>query len=481
VLYLDTPQPGTEATALARQLAAALNRYLPARLNEVSEKPEGSVKDPRRPNEELIGTINATNVELDVIVERVNRGKEGQIWLFSRHTLDALPAFSRAANIHTAETHLPKFLVTTRLLTIPLFEWVAVLCGIPLVYFLAGLLNRLLSWIVGQLLRRVWPTADLQDHLSVLPIPIRLLLVALFIRWMLSLVELPLLARQVWSTIILLFTITAIIWMILLLTGWAERLLVKRRRQRSGSASVLRLFRRLIDVLALFGGVLFTLHYYFGVNISAALAGLGVGGIAIALAAQKTLENVVAGVSLIADQALRVGDSVNLGDVQGTVVEVGLRSTRILTMNRTLVSLPNGQMATMKLETVSTRDKFLFHHMIGLQYETSQAQLLSVMDGIRDVLRSHGAADSGSLRVRFISFGPSALEIEVFTYLFARDWNNFLEIQEELLLKIRDVIEGRGTGIAIPSQRLYVVGDTMDQTNGQESLSHPKLLRSRRQ
>jgi MscS family membrane protein len=484
-LYLDTPQHGTEATALARQLAAALNRYLPARLNEISDKPEGSVQDPRRPNEELIGSIKATNAELDIVIERVNRGKEGQIWLFSSHTLDELPAFSRASNIHTAETHLPKFLVTTRVLTIPLFEWLAILCGLPLVYFLTGLLNRLLSWSVGQLRRRIWRTADLQDQPSVLPIPIRLLLVALFIRWMLSIVELPLLARQVWSTIILLFTITAGIWMILLLSGWAERFFVKRRRQMSGSASVLRLFRRLIDALALFGGVLFTLHY-FGVNITAALAGLGVGGIAIALAAQKTLENVVAGVSLIADQAVRVGDFVNLGDVQGTVVELGLRSTRILTVDRTLVSLPNGQMATMKLETLSTRDKFLLRQLISLQYETTQAQLLSVMDGIRDLMSSHAAVDSTSLRVRFIRFGPSALEIEVFTYVFARDWNNFLEIQEELLLKIRDVIERTGTGIAIPSQRLYVSADLPSQAIAQgskaseiSSVPNARLMHSR--
>src|SRR5262249_27452222 len=169
------------------------------------------------------------------------------------------------------------------------------------------------------------------------------------------------------------------------------------------------------------------------------------------------------------DQAVRVGDFVNLGDVQGTVVEVGLRSTRILTIDRTLVSLPNGQMATMRLETLSTRDKFLLRQLISLQYETTQAQLICVMESVRDLLGQHAAVDGASLRVRFIRFGPSSLEIEVFTYVLARDWNNFLEIQEQLLLSIRDVIERAGTGIAIPSQRLYVVADTVGQIVGQDS------------
>lgn len=467
VLYLDTPQQqGTEATALARQLAAVLNRYLPARLNEISDKPEGSIKDPRMTNEELIETIRTPNGDLNVIVQRIDRGEEGQIWLFSRKFLNSLPAFSRGANIHTVETHLPEFLVATRLLTIPLFEWLAVLLGIPLVYFLTGLLNRLLSWIVGAMRRRILRTVDLRNP-SVLAVPIRFLLVALVIRWVLSIVELPLLARQIWSAIILLITITAGISVLVFLTGWVERYLVRRRSEMSGSASVLRLFRRLVDGVALLGALLFALHY-FGVNISAALTGLGVGGIAIALAAQKTLENVIAGVSLIADQAVRVGDVVNLGDVQGTVVEVGLRSTRLRTVQRSLVSLPNGQMATMKLETLSARDKFLFQQLINLRYETTPVQLRSVTAGLHELLGGHVNVDSASVRVRFIRFGASSLEIEVFAYVFAGDWNNFLESQEELLHGIWNVVGRAGTTIALPSQKLYF-DDTRSLAIGQNT------------
>ena len=125
---------------------------------------------------------------------------------------------------------------------------------------------------------------------------------------------------------------------------------------------------------------------YFGVDPTAALAGLGIGGIAVALAAQKTLENVIGGLSLIFDKAVRVGDSLKLGEAVGTVDSIGLRSTRIRTLDRTILSIPNGQMANVSLETLSVRDKCWFHHIVGLQYETTSAQMRHVIDAIRERL-----------------------------------------------------------------------------------------------
>jgi MscS family membrane protein len=241
--------------------------------------------------------------------------------------------------------------------------------------------------------------------------------------------------------------------------------LVERRPSLSGSASVLRLFRRLIDGLVLFAGFLFVL-YHFGVELTAALAGLGVGGIAVALAAQKTLENVIGGVSLIADQAVRVGDFLSLGDVQGTVEDVGLRSTRIRTLDRTLVSVPNGQIAGMRLETLSARDKFWFHPIIGLRYETSPSQLHSVLDGSRELLGHQPNVESESIRVRFIRITSFSLEVEIFAYVLATDWTDFLKTQEMLLFGIIDIVQNAGTALALPSQTLYFRDDAAKRMSG---------------
>ena len=200
-----------------------------------------------------------------------------------------------------------------------------------------------------------------------------------------------------------------------------------------------------------------------------------IGGIAVALAAQKTLENVIAGASLIFDQAVRVGDSLKVGEIVGTVDHIGLRSTRIRTLDRTVVSVPNGQIANASLETLSARDKFWFHPVVTLRYETTPAQLRIVLDGIRTMLEAHAAVDPTSIRVRFVRLGAFSLDVEGVAYLYARDWDHFLELQEQLLFGITEIVERAGTGIAFPSQTMYVA-----ERQGAPAAS-PKIDRSSRQ
>jgi len=456
-LYLNTPLRGADAAVLARQLAEVLDRRLPARLNQVSDDPEGSIPDPLKPDQDLVGTITTANGELNVTLERVDRGKAGKVWLFSRETLASIPDVFGEINTPPIEKYLPAFMVNNRIADIPLFEWLALFVGLPLLYLGTGWLNRALAWIIGPVRRRAGRDPHLKNP-NILRGPARLLIVALVMRLSLAYVSLPLLARQFWSTTALLIAVAACTWWLLLLNGWVERYVLERGYASSGSGSVLRLFRRLLDGVFLFAGFLFILHH-FGINLTAALAGLGVGGIAVALAAQKTLENIIAGVSLIADEAVRVGDSVTVGDVQGTVEEVGLRSTRIRTLDRTLVILPNGQIANMKVETVSARDKFWFHPVLPLRYDTTPEQLDAVLATIREFLRTQSNLEPTSVRVRFFRLGAFSLDIDVFAYVNARDWSDFLRVQEQLLVGIMDILRRNGTGFALPSQTLYLRPD----------------------
>jgi MscS family membrane protein len=363
VLYLNTPLRGSDAQNLARQLAIVLDRRLPARLNSLSDKPEGSIPDPLKPDEDLVGTISTAKGDVDILVERVDRGRLGKTWLFSRETLQTIPDVFPELNMPAVEKILPEFLVKRRVANIPIFEWLALFVGMPFLYAMTGLLDRLIGFAVGAFRRHLLRNANLQNP-KILPPPLRLLLLAFTIRWLLSTVGLPLLARQFWSTTALIIAIAACMWLLILVNGRGERYLVGRRPGMSGSAAVLRLIRRVIDGLILFAGLMFTL-YHFGINPTAALTALGVGGIAVALAAQKTLENVIAGISLIADQAVHVGDTLKVGDIVGTVEEVGLRSTRIRTPDRSVVCVPNSQIANMSLETLSARDRFWFHPIVA--------------------------------------------------------------------------------------------------------------------
>ena len=464
-LYLNGPLTGSlrgaNTETLAQQLATVLDRRLPARLDQISDDPEGSVPDPLRPNEDVIGTITTSRGDLDVLVERVDRGKAGKVWLFSQKTLKSIPEVFDELNAPTVETILPKFLVVTGFAGIPLFEWLAVFLGLPFLYLMTGLLNRLISFGVDACRRRLFRNGDIKK-IQVLPAPIRLLLVALSIYWLLSKVSLPFFARQFWSTTSLVIVIVACTWLLMLLTRKAEHYLVARRPSLNGSAAVLRLIRRVANGLLCLAALLFTLHH-FGIDPTAALAGLGVGGIAVALAAQKTLENIIAGVSLIADQAVRVGDTLKLGDIVGTVEDVGLRSTRIRTLDRTLISVPNGQIANMSLETLSARDKFWFHPIMGLRYETTPVQLRSLIIGIRKLLLEHSSIDVSTVRVRFLRLSAFALDLEICAYVTAYDWDSFVTIQEELLLNVMNLVKEAGTDIAYPSQTLYFAARLPDK------------------
>ena len=220
-------------------------------------------------------------------------------------------------------------------------------------------------------------------------------------------------------------------WLLILLNARVEEYISRRLQARNlaGTTSALRLACRTIDGLIVFAGVLVTL-YLFGVKPTAALAGLGVGGIGVAFAAQKTLENVIGGISIIFNRAIRVGDTLKVGEILGTVDDLGLRSTRIRTLDRTMVSVPNGQIANLSLENLSARDRFWFHPILRLGYATTSEQMTAVLEGIRSLLGETRLVDPMSVRVRFVNLGTSSLEVEIFAYILARNWNQFLEIRE---------------------------------------------------
>jgi MscS family membrane protein len=196
-----------------------------------------------------------------------------------------------------------------------------------------------------------------------------------------------------------------------------------------------------------------------GVNVTGILAGLGVGGLAVALAAQKTVENLFGGLTLAADQPVRVGDFCRFSGRVGTIEEIGLRSTRVRTLDRTLVTVPNAEFAALSLENFTQRDRIWFHALLGLRYETSPDQLRHVLAGLRNVLRTDSRVDPVPARVRFVGFGAHSLDLELFAYVRTRDYDEFLGIREELLLAIMDCVAASGTGFAFPSQTLYTTED----------------------
>lgn len=453
--YLDTRARGNKAETLAKQLFLVLDRKLPAKLNNVSNEPLGSLSDPVDSRRELIGSVTTESGGVDIYLERIDRPGAGSIWLFSRETLADIPAVYKQINAVVVENVVPDFLLK-RYFGVALFGWVYFLICLPLLYLLLSVINRVVGTGLGYSLRR-WANRSEGRNPTILPHPARLLIISATISFTLSKVNVTLLARQVASTVAFLILIVAFVWAMFLVNARCE-LYLKRRMESQGrisSTAVIRPARRVMDLIAVVVGLMFVLHS-LGISPTATLAGLGVGGIAVALAAQKTLENIIGGASLIVDGAVRVGDFFKIGDVVGTVEVIGLRSIRVRTLDRTIVTIPNGQVATMTLENYSARDQFWLHQMIGLGYQTASTNLDSALSDARTLLERDPRVLSATARVRLIRLAESNLELEVFAYVSAKDWNHFLAIQEDLLMKIRAVIGSAGVEIGYPARAVYL-------------------------
>jgi MscS family membrane protein len=228
--------------------------------------------------------------------------------------------------------------------------------------------------------------------------------------------------------------------------------------ERPAARSLLRIGGRFAKVIVLLITLVIALAH-LGVSVASLVAGLGIGGLALALAAQKTVENLFGTLSIGIDQPLHEGDFVKIGDVLGTVEAIGLRSTRIRTLDRTLVTIPNGQLADSRIESYTVRDRIRLFCTIGLVYQTSSSQLRGALAGFEAVLRGHPKIWPDTVVVRFVRFGESSLDVEVMAWFLTSDWQEFQAIRQEVLIALIEVVERTGTGFAYPTRTVHVAGD----------------------
>jgi MscS family membrane protein len=204
----------------------------------------------------------------------------------------------------------------------------------------------------------------------------------------------------------------------------------------------------------------------FGYNISAVLAGLGIGGLAVALALQDTLANLFGSIFIILDRPFRVGDRIVVDNVDGIVEEVGFRSTRIRTLTKTLVSIPNKIVATVKVDNITSMPKRKVTQTIGLTYETTAAQMEEACGKIRGILDTDDGVDKEFIVVRFSDFGDSSLNISVIYFTATADYEEYLAIKERVNLAIMRAVDELGLSIAFPTRTLYLEGDIARSLTG---------------
>ena len=232
----------------------------------------------------------------------------------------------------------------------------------------------------------------------------------------------------------------------------------KKRNDDMGQAMI-PVVRKILKPI-LFVIVLIVALQNIGLNVSGLLAGLGIGGLAFALAAKDTLANVFGSVAIAFDRPFKVGDLVKLDGEIGTVEDVGLRTTRIRTLDRTVISIPNAKVADTKIENYAPRDRIRMLATLGVQYDTTKEQLQYIVDEMKRCLVAHPMVWQEAFSVRFIGYGASSLDIEMFCYISTTDFNEFTGVQEELLTTFGEIIDRAGAQFAYPSQTVYVGKDS---------------------
>jgi len=448
-----------EKVELARQLHFVLDRGFVGNLDSVSSKPEGNGDDGMSPDRDTVGAVVGAEQSSPVVMIRVAESGQ-QVWILSRESVAMAPQMFSEFGFPAVERLLPRVLIDHHFLSMPIWVLLSILIALPLAMGLAwGVLWILVRWLPAR-----WEVSRSPKLPAVL-------FVGLILHNMASRVlGLPLVYRVWYTRVLIVLWLMLWVWVIFNVIGYADRRVKEylTRNNLSSTRSILQLGRRLVQLLVLMGAVLIGLKS-FGYDITAALAGLGIGGIAIAFAAQKTLENVFGGLSLLSDQSIRVGDSCQFPTGVATVEDIGLRATRFRTVQRSVLYIPNGQLATMNIENLGQRDRILFKHVIGVKYGMESGGMRGLLDELRVLLEKDDRVSAEGRRVQFLKFGTYSLDIELFAYVLTSDYAEFLKIQEELLLGVMEIVKKHDSDFAFPSQTLYVEKGRLEM-GGENSL-----------
>jgi MscS family membrane protein len=453
--YLDlramrTDERTTVGPELAKNLCDFLDRDPHFEVANLSTAKEGNLAD-GLPDLDVLDHFDADHKEVTLYLERSSpRGIP--IWLVSPDSVERIPQLLQLRKESRLEQKLPEPLVRIEWIDTPLWIWIALILLALVLRIISGFFSRLALLILSPLVKRyVKPLGTYR--LESFSEPIRLLLSLAVFRACMTVIAPSALLRDYLLKLITLLAVLGVGSLLMRVVDLISDRVIARLnpRERTVSYSVAPLLVRFVKICIFCFAVLFVLTAW-GYNTTTILAGVGVGGLAVALAAQKTIENLFGGIALISDRAVLVGDFCQFGGQVGTVEDIGLRSTRIRTLDRTLVTIPNSQFSTMTLENYSKRDRMWFHPALHLHRDTTAAQIREMMTAIERVLISEPMVDPTDVPVRFTKITTESYVVEIFAYILTADFNEFLKAQSHLLLQIMEAATRLGVVFAVPIQ-----------------------------
>ena len=444
---------------LAAQLLTIFNQKFAGALELTSRDPLGRLDDGLPVDQERITGALGTGDKFPVQMIRLEDEQGRKLWYFSRATLDHVPEMYDSLTFPEMEKQIPQTLVSHRLLFMPLWQWIAIAVFLPVALLGGRLIAMLIAFLVNRAQKaRSKPPLVPQKFFQVDPITLTIAIISHYI--FVGYIGTSLLYRLYYRHLVWAFLAFDFYWILTRVTrAISSRIGVSlTKRGMLAERSIVSLIRRFIEV-SIFLLVSLLVLKNLGVDVSTAIAGIGIGSLALGLGAQKTFENLFGGVSILFDKVIQIGDTCRINNQTGVVEDIGLRSTRLRTGERTLLSIPNGTMATAVIENLRFRDKFLCQQTIRLRYDLSPDHVRYLLGQIQTLLIEDPKVEDASARARFLRFAEYALEVELYCYILEPEYNQYLATQEQLLLKIMDAIEKAGAVVALPTQTTFVAQD----------------------
>jgi MscS family membrane protein len=444
---------------LARRFDVIIKRAKWVDIDELVDDPAGRSNDNLPEYRDSIGIVVNDGKEIRLLMQKVPRGDGVAIWKISNATVALIPELYQTFGYPKFIEDLRRRLPQASFLGYELFKWVVVLAAAILAYGTILLIALATRW----LLRNSDTTAHRQIfRFLILPFGIWGVLIAMN-------ATSTSLGRSVTAEEfqrLTPFPILITVWVLfasmdLLRNIYSAHL---EDKGRPGTIVLLNPAANATKLLIAIAAVLIYLDQ-LGINITTVVAGLGVGGIAVALALQKPMEDVFGAITLYTQQPARVGDFCQIRTVIGTIEEIGLRTTRIRTLANSVVAIPNAQLANEPIENISSRRKILYRPVLRLRYDTTPEQLRQVLEGIRELLNSHEQVLQNNHRVRFKEIADDALLVEVYAYLATTDWAEYLEFAEDLNIQILEIVARAGTSLSLPARTLHVEQTTAGERN----------------
>ncbi|MBF2719861.1 mechanosensitive ion channel family protein [Psychrobacter sp. NG254] len=449
-------------TTVVRQFKQALDaggRFQPDL--QISNAPEGNLTDQLPPSQENVGVINVGERSVPLLLERVVSKDDEQYWQFSSDTLSSVPEVIENTEPTLVSRYTVDSLDGKKLFGYQLADLVAALTMI----ISSFVLTYIAVWLLYHLLRMTYPYvrgAPLPLPNKVI-LPLAVVIMALILSEVMVYAGVSVTLREPVNRFTDIASWVATTWLLLRVIDaiFTRAVNLSYKRNHTERVSILGLLRKVVKALLLIFAVI-VIFGNLGFDLTTGIAALGVGGLALALGAQKTIENLVGSVVVVADSPVRIGDYCKFGAYEGTVIDIGIRSSRVRTLTRTVVTVPNGDFSSMQIENFTSRDMFRFFHQLYLKRTADLDVIFKMVNDLDGFIKAHDLTNQEWNQVNILELRQDCYVIQLQAYVNAVDIIEFYDKQNILFVDILTQVAKYKVEHALPTQQLIVNQTELD-------------------